>query len=575
MPKSFFNLILKKRLAKLCTLIAAMFVGALLEMLSISLVATVCSLALNQKQTARGEVIQLIKELVGIQSDETLLIAMLVALIALYVFKMIYLLLENWALARFVRSVQHEISAELYAEMMRAPYAWFLKTSAADVVNLLNTDTGRTGGFLNSFLQATSEGLVLLAIGSLLIYINRVMTMFVLVGVGLSFLLAKFIIKPRAYRIGQTRRKANTQRMKWLNQGVHGIKDVKTSQSEEYFSVHFATEDKSLAETDAKYRMLTKAPRLCIETILVVCVLLYILFLVFSGRDVVVFLPSLSAIVVATLRLLPTASRINSNLTSMNNMKPSVEAITAAMEQIRKQREIARPAKLQDETDFIAGVTVSGVKFAYEGRPEVVLDGIDIEIPVGAAVGIIGPSGAGKTTLIDILLGLLDPREGKVTVDGNDLRDCRENYLRQISYIPQNVFLLDDTVRNNVAFGVPHDQISDEQVWAALRQAELANLISTLPEGLDALVGENGIRLSGGERQRLSIARALYRQRKILVFDEATSALDPGTENAILSSIQRMRGKYTIVIISHRLSAVQFCDRIYRIEDGKSHEIQI
>ena len=220
--------------------------------------------------------------------------------------------------------------------------------------------------------------------------------------------------------------------------------------------------------------------------------------------------------------------------------------------------------------DFSSGISLKDVSYTYEGSAETVLTQVDMDIPVGSSVGIVGPSGTGKTTLLDILLGLLTPEQGQVLVDGVPVDQCYESYLRKTAYVPQNTFLLDGTIRDNVAMGEEPANIDDERVWSALRDAALAETVRRLPKGLDAQIGEQGIRLSGGERQRLGLARALYRNPSLIVFDEATSALDLETEAEIMNSISRLKGTRTLVIVSHRKSTISGCDRIYRVEDGKA-----
>lgn len=297
---------------------------------------------------------------------------------------------------------------------------------------------------------------------------------------------------------------------------------------------------------------------------MVLFVLLYVVFLLATGGNILLFLPSLSALVLAALRLMPACSRINSSLTQMNYNKPSVESVCDAWEHIRHTEDHTGQ---RQEITLSRDITAKGITFSYEGRSEPVLRNAGIEIPIGTSVGIIGPSGMGKTTLVDILLGLLKPQQGAVFADGLDISNCRKSYLQKIAYLPQTIFLLDDSIRSNVAFGIPEDQVSDAAVWDALERASLAAMVRVLPEGLDTLVGESGVRLSGGERQRLGIARALYRNCPVLIFDESTSALDADTEAEVLDSIYTLKGEKTIVIVSHRQSVIDGCDRVYRVED--------
>lgn len=566
------HLIGRKRMGQFCALLAAMFIGALLEMTGISLVAAACSLLVDESRLLENAIFAGFCRWIGIQSGKGLMIALLAALICLYLIKMLYLVAENRAIAVFICGLQHDLSVELYEDTLHSPYAHIVRTSAADVINLLNTDSGYAAAYLYALMQTTTEVLVLVTISGLLIAIDPIMTLFVLLGVAVSFLLTRCVIKPQAYRAGQARRTANTRRMKWIQQGVHGIKDVKVGQTEDFFCGRYEEEDGAVARADAANRLLTRIPSVCIEAIMVICVVLYMICLLLSGKDILTVLPALSALVTAALRLLPSCSRINANLTQMNNRKPSLEAVAAALERGEGRRSSQENAP-RKEIRLEKEVTAQNITFSYEGRPEPVLRGATIGIPIGSSVGIVGASGAGKTTLVDLLLGLLEPQKGTICADGIDIRDCRESYLGHTAYIPQTIFLLDDTMRANVAFGAALETVQDEEIWSALERAALAEMVRKLPAGLDTLIGENGIRLSGGERQRLGIARALYQRCKLMIFDEATSALDTETEKAIIGSIQDLRGDKTLVIISHRASAVQDCDRVYRVENGRVEQI--
>ena len=569
MLKSTLYIMGKDRAGKLCGLIVILFVGALLEMAGISLIGTVCVLLVDADQASENVFIAAVSRWTGIVPGEKLGLSMLVALICFYLFKMLYMLMENYIRARFVRTCQHDLSTELYEGILRSPYVFFTKTSCSSIVSLLEADLWRVSSYMTSLMQVVTEGLVLAAPSTLLLILNPAITAFVLAGVCVAFILSSVMIKRQVYRAGQRRQKANAQRLRWLNQGVYGIKDVKVGQTEDFFSERYRKEDAGVAKAALWGQFLTKVPVQATETILATAVLLYILVLVRTQRDIMPLVPSMSALVMAAIRLLPCCSRINSGLNQMGNMRSSVEAVAGALRRIRWQKHDGASSALRQEVALEKSISAEGVTFRYEGRPEPVLENVHMEIPIGSSVGIVGPSGAGKTTLVDVLLGLLEPQQGMVYADGVEISQCRDSYLEKISYIPQNVFLLNDTIRNNVAFGIPPEAVDDGAVWDALEKAALAELVRKLPEGLDCLVGENGIRISGGERQRLGIARALYQRRKVMVFDEATSALDPETEEAILGSIDSLRGEKTMIIISHRHSAVAGCDRIYRVEGSR------
>lgn len=573
MKKQFITLAGRRGAWKLAALVAAMFVGALLETLGISMIGVVCTLLIDSDVLAGNKFLGALARFTG-QSDGTQFIFSLLGfLICVYLFKMLYLLIENYAMSKFVYSLQHDISVELYDGILHSPYSYFTRMSTAEVINLLGSDLTRMANFLTAFLQTVTEGLVMAVVSIFLMVQNATMTLFVMAGLATAFFLSVFTTRLRLYRSGDALKRANTKRLKWRHQGIYGIKEIKVARTEDYFCARHREADLEVSVSACKNQFLVKMPAQITEAVLAVSVICYILFLVRGRQDVISYLPSLSALVMAAIRLLPSCSRINSGLAQMNGTRPSLEAIVKALERVRGQEAVSAQAEEQQVTELARGIEARGVTFRYEGRSEPVLENVDVEIPIGTSVGIVGQSGAGKTTLVDILLGLLEPQQGAVYADGIDIRTCMDSYLAHIAYIPQNIFLLDDTVRSNVAFGVPREQVDDDAVWGALEKAALAGLVRKLANGLDALVGENGIRLSGGERQRLGIARALYRGCGVMVFDEATSALDPETEEAILRSIDRLRGERTMIVISHRRSAVAGCDRLYRVEG--SHVLQV
>lgn len=565
MVRDFFHTVGRGRAGRMCALVVAMFFSALLETLGISMVVTACSLLVDEQRMAQNPLILRLCQWLGLTVGSQLITAMLFMLMGIYLFKFVYLLTVSYAQARFVRTFRHETSSRLFRHMLHGPYEAFTKTSAAAVYSLLGAETDRAAAYLSNALHMAAESLVMVCIVILLLVVDPIMTLFVLGGIGLSLLLTHLICHRPAYRAGKIRQQANAKRLKWLNQGVHGIKDVKAAQREAFFCDRYEQEDDCLARMEVFNQVLTRAPALFIESTLVICMLLYVLYLLRSGQDVVAFLPSLSALVLVALRMLPCCNRINGALNQMSYARASFETVSQALRQMQAQQ-ASLPSSGGEQTALAESLTAQDVTFRYEGRPEPVLHHVSIRIPVGASVGIVGPSGAGKTTLVDILLGLLKPQEGAVLADGVNIERCYASYLRQVAYIPQNVFLLDDTIRSNVALGVPPEQVDDAAVWRALEGASLDQFVHGLPEGLDTQVGESGIRLSGGERQRLGIARALYRGGRLMIFDEATSALDPDTEAAIIRSIHALRGEKTLLIISHRHSAVQDCDILYRVE---------
>ena len=567
MFKTILTLIGPKRRNQMLALIPAMLLASLLEVAGLSMVVSVCAAMVDNVWMEENQAMVWLRGALHIRSEASLTTVILLALIALYAFKLPYLAWENYMVAKFARTTRHEMSTRLCQRIVHSPYPFFTRHSTAELENLLGQDTFQFSAGINACMQILMEALIVLGMGICLLLIDPAMTLFLTAGMITLMVLVRIILIRPIRGAAKRQRDANRGRWKWLHHIVGGIKDIKTGHQEDYFAEHFAEASAECARSDYLRQFWIKLPTLCIESVMVLTVLFYILFFVQSGNQLQDYLPSLSALAWTAIRLLPACSRINASLTELNYAKPSVEAIRLAMEETAP-REKAMPAS-QTEKDRNGSIVLNHVTFTYDGEESPVLRDAGMEIPMGASVGIIGPSGAGKTTLLDILLGLLTPDEGKILIDGVPVARYYDSMLDKIAYVPQSTFLLDDTIRNNVAMGFEREQIRDAQVWEALEKAALADKVRTLSHGLDTQIGERGIRLSGGERQRLGLARALYRDPALIVFDEATSALDLETESAVMDSIYRLKGQKTLVIVSHRTSAISGCDRIYRVEDGK------
>lgn len=564
MDGTIFSLLGKKRKKHMLLLLPAMLFGSVLETLGIGMIVSVCALLVNDRLLYEDRTVLWVCGLMHIQLGRDLIRAVLIALMVLYLFKFFYLAWENYIVAKFVRTTRREMSVKLFRNILRAPYPFFVQHSTAELNNLLGRDADQLAAGLDGYMRLFLEGFIALALVVFLLLIEPRMTVFVAGGIMFLLLLTRLVLDRIIERASVRQRTAGRRRWKWLHEAVTGIKTVRIGGHEGFFSRHFEQAEEEFARSEYLRQFWTRLPILCIETVVVLSILFYLLFLSLSGEELSRFLPSLSALALAAVRLLPTFNRINASLNQIGYAKASLDALRRAMEQTASVAGKDRP---QITVPFTQGIALHGVTYAYKDGVGDVLENVDMDIPAGAAVGIVGPSGAGKTTLLDILLGLLTPDQGDVLVDGVPLNECRDSYWQRVAYVPQETFLLDDTIRGNVAMGVEPEQIDDARVWAALEQVALDQMVRELPEGLDERVGEQGVRLSGGERQRLGLAQAMYRDPSVIVFDEATSALDLDTEAAVLQSILQLRSTKTLIIVSHRLSAIEHCDRVYRVRD--------
>ncbi len=338
------------------------------------------------------------------------------------------------------------------------------------------------------------------------------------------------------------------------------------------FLKYFEDASEVSCKYNTKYLWISKLPSRVIETVFISGLIILVLFSMNSVSDVSVLIAQFGAVAVAAVRILPSISNIANAMNSLVYQRPALESAYVNITDLKNQNEDTnkpKPLGSNRQGGFKDKIIINNVSWKYEDNLPNVLDRLDMEIKPGEAIGLIGESGAGKTTLTDILLGLFKPQNGEITVDGKSIYDADTNWHKLVGYVPQSIFLIDDTVRNNILFGVDDNDIDEERIWQTIEQAQLKEFVMNLPKGLDTVLGERGIKISGGQRQRIAIARALYYDPEILVLDEATSALDNDTENAIMESINSLQGKKTLIIVAHRLTTIEKCDKVYEVRNGK------
>jgi ABC-type multidrug transport system fused ATPase/permease subunit len=422
-----------------------------------------------------------------------------------------------------------------------------------------------------ALLQMVSDGIVSLFIISYCLLTNGTMTMILAVVLLVLMAVIKSVLKPIMYKAGKDNQDYYSGLFKWISQTVQGIKEVKISCKEQYFVSEYKKCGKGYVDAVQKYSLYNNIPKLLIETACIATMVGYMIFLVATGVSTENMLDVFSTLAAAAFVLLPCVNRINNQINSIAYFEPFFMGVSDNLQdEITGDKVDMSFATDNDEKLPIREkIELKDITYSYPNSDKLIFDKASLTIPVGSSVGIVGTTGAGKSTVVDILLGLLEVKSGTVSADGKNVKDNYRRWLKNIGYIPQMIFMLDDTIRKNVAFGVPEEEINEDRLWEVLKEAQLDEFIKTLPEGLDTGIGERGIRLSGGQRQRISIARALYNDPEVLILDEATSALDNDTEAAIMEAINRLHGKKTLVIIAHRLQTIEKCDMVYRVEDGK------
>ena len=558
-------------------LILLMLVGAVLETAGVSMVVPAMQVVMDAHAVEKYRYLQVICDISHLGYDDTreLMMVTMLALVVIFAVKNIFLFFQQKAQLKFVYTNQFATSRRMMINFMERPYEYYLNADTSVIQRSITSDVNNMYGLILSLLQLTSEVIVFVCLLVVSFKADVWMTVTVAVLLVAVLMIIKGILKPIMKKAGEENQEYYSGLYKWIDQSVMGIKEIKIANKENYFINEYAKCGAGYVNAVQRYNLYNATPRLLIETVAIAGMIFYMMFQLLRGTPVSDILPQVTGLGVAAMRLIPCANRINNHLTAISYFEPFFMGVSDNLQEEIRDESINYDERIYQKQAEIKKLEIKDkielkdIVYKYPNTDIYIFDHADMEIPIGKAVGIVGTSGAGKTTVVDIMLGLLRLQSGQILADGVEVRRHYHSWLKNIGYIPQTIFMIDASIRRNVAFGYGDDEIDDEKVWYALREAQLDEFVRGLPEGLDTSIGERGIRISGGQRQRIGIARALLEDPEVLVLDEATSALDNETEAAIMDSINRLHGRKTLVIIAHRLQTIEKCDMVYRVEKGK------
>lgn len=565
----FYSISNIKQKTECVFLFVMMLIGGVVESCSISLMLPLVSTVIDSNNWRESWYAVIICKFFNIDSQIDFVKMLIVLLISIFIIKNIYLAAEYYLQNRFIAKNRVELQIKLLREYMHMPYSFFLHSSTGELLRIIQGDTNQAFSLLNSVISFYTELIVGIAIGIAIIIISPQISMCLVIVLLLELLIISRVLKPYKKRSGDEQRLESAYANKWLLQSLNGIKSIKVSSKEDFFAERYAKHAGQMANIEMKVQTIDNLPRLLIESCTISGVLTIVLIMICRGTELNSLIPQLSAFAVAAVRLLPSVNRISSAINQVPFLEGGLDNVIDTLKNSSYREDYLKSKGQGSELSFTKDIFINNISFQYDKDTKKIFDGASLRIKYGESVGVIGASGGGKTTLVDLILSLLEPQNGNIEVDGLNIKDNASNWLRHVAYIPQQIFLIDDTIAANVCLGIGSNDVDEKRVYDVLSEAQLLDFVEELPQGIYTEVGEAGIRLSGGQRQRIGIARALYSNPDVLVFDEATSALDNETEASIMKSIDGLRGKRTLIIVAHRLTTIQGCDAIYRVEKGK------
>jgi len=572
--KQVLTVIEKKDKQRLIIILFMILISAALDLVGISSIVPIVTL-LSAPDTAtaiNSDIILKSLSTLFITDDPIKLsIIALIFIVVIYIVKIVYSFLLTYINTKFTLSFNRRLRERLMRIYLAMPYEYHHENNSSTLIRKSTYDvdyfTGALTGYLNFIVRITT----MLIIVVYLFITSYISTLIIGVMLTLFALFIIFFLKKKMTKLGQKTQELNSYNYKYLSQSFNGVKESKISNTEEFFVNQYSKNISDINGLSLRRTIYSSIPNHTLEFVGILGMVISLLIIISFGNDEnYKIISTFSVFAYAVLKLLPCVTSVTSFINSFAYYTASVNTIYNDLEEVKRvESQIERYGDYSPLL-FEKAINISNVSFAYRDEPEkLVVKDVNFEIKKNTSVAISGKSGAGKTTLVDIILGLLKPRSGIVYCDETDVNTNIRGWRDNLSYVPQNIYLMDDTIRNNVVFGLGAKHIDDRKVWDALDKAQLREFVEQSPKGLDTIIGERGIRLSGGQRQRIGIARAFYRNTNVIVLDEATSALDYETEKNILDHVSKYSINHTLIIITHRLNTIESCDYIYKIEDGQ------
>ena len=555
----------KRTQNSLIIIVIAIIISALLEIAALGIIAPFIELVLDSSAIYENAYLYFVYSRLGF-TNETMFLAFLgLTIVVVYLLRGIYMAVFNFLQFRYLANKQAEFSVLILDKIIGFSYLYHTKKNIAELLRTVVTDVADMFRAIRSMLFFVSDFFMSVAIIVFLIIVSPLMTLSVAFLAAACVLIYLKLFRNKVLSYGAKFRESSVDMTKSVNQALGGLKEVKILQKEAHFKKEFEKSAHIQAFSYSNFLFADTLPRLIIETVCFGGAFVVVSVMIFSGVDVYEMIPQLSMFVLAAFRLLPMVARLISSVNSFSFLKNMIDTVHRNMTEQDLLNEVASPAMIETKTKDI---TIKDLTFSYPETETNVFENVSFTIPHHKSIAFVGETGAGKSTLVDILLGLINPQQGGVYYEGKSIHHHFGEFSKNIGYVPQSIYLLDETIRENIAFGIAKDAIDNAKVWQAIKQAKLEDFITSLPNGIDTVVGDRGILLSGGQRQRIGIARAIYNDPEILVLDEATSALDNETENYIMDQIIGFQGNKTIIIVAHRLSTIEHCDVIYKVEAG-------
>lgn len=562
----------QKRYAVLVAFIS--MIVATLETMGVSVILPFVLAMLQPKTLMENARLASILKFLNVSDEKGIITVTALMIVIVYALKNIIIIISNRVQLRFRNTMERDLSVLMLRSYIFRPYTFFLNINSAEVMRGITGDISGVATVVDSYCTLFTEGLTCLLIGILLIALNPLMACCLVLLAGITALIMVLAFRKQISMFGVKCRDAFAKRYKHAYQAINGIKEINVMKRQDNFLTEYVKASKVASDYNTKYLWISKLPSRVIEFVFISGLILIVLFSYDQSGDMTMLIAQFSAVAVASVRILPSVSSLANSMNSLVFNRPALESAYENISEGRKYIAGLEDCNLQNVKDirFEKDIKINTISWRYKDDLPNVLKDLSLSIKPGEAIGLIGESGAGKTTLADVILGLFKPQSGTITVDGNDIYKADTAWHKLIGYVPQSVFLMDDTIRNNILFGIDSEEINEERLWNAIDKAQLREFVEKQPEGINTILGERGVKISGGQRQRIAIARALYYNPPILVLDEATAALDNETESAVIESINALQGDKTLIIIAHRLTTIANCDHIYEVKDGKAIE---